>query len=386
MSHRGNKHPDIVRILGQCLVALVLVLEPVECREGIVELDKPPVGIGNEHRVGHAGQSRLQVRPALPEFLFGPLALGDVRIRDDDAFYAVVGGPVGEYIPDVPGAVDTELSYYRCEVVEDRLGIASEVGPEVRLGHIDDGPSDVTGDQLDETNHGRSKAFHPESVIEEDGGDVRAREKIGKVIVRLFLVLDLRLELRIDGGELFVEGLKLFPGGLQLFVRRLELLVRGVKLFVQAFQLLDVALEVLPRRRKLLFELADRGLLHVGDVRGNLLGLIGQAALFPEYDEIEALPQVRDADGHLPFPPGVIRDAHPDGNGFSVLARPKEGTPDPVSHTLRKEIQETRRGRPSGLTQVPACRAAIVKDVVVLIDRHRRGCDILRAALPGSAR
>ena len=61
--------------------------------------------------------------------------------------------------------------------------------------------------------------------------------------------------------------------------------------------------------------------------------------------------------------------------GFSVLARAKEGTPDPVSPALRKEIQETRRERPSGLAQVPACRAVIVKDVVVLIDRHRRGCE-----------
>ena len=193
----------------------------------------------------------------------------------------------------------------------------SEVGPEVRLGHIDDGPSHVTGEQLDETSHGRGKAFDPQAVVEEDGGYVRAREEVVQVIVRLFLVLYLRLELRVDGGKLFVEGLKLFPGGLKLFVRRLELLVRGVKLFIQAFQLLDVALEVIPRRRKLLFELPDRGLLHVGDVRGNLLGRIGQAALFPEYDKIEALPQVRDADGHLPYPPGVVRDAHPDGNGFS---------------------------------------------------------------------
>ena len=118
-------------------------------------------------------------------------------------------------------------------------------------------------------------------VVEEDGGYVRACEEIVEVVVRLFLVLDLRLELPVDGGKLFVEGLKLFPGGLKLFVRRLELLVRGVKLFVEAFQLFDVALEVIPRRRKLLFELADRGLLHVGDVRGNLLGRARTGCPFP---------------------------------------------------------------------------------------------------------
>ena len=39
-----------------------------------------------------------------PGLLLLPFALGDVRIRDDDPFYAVVGGPVGEYVPDIPGA------------------------------------------------------------------------------------------------------------------------------------------------------------------------------------------------------------------------------------------------------------------------------------------
>ena len=227
--------------------------------------------------------------------------------------------------------VDPELSRYRGEVVEDRLGIAHEVGPEVRLRHVDDGPSHVPGEQLDETSHGRGKAFDAQSVVEEDGGYVRACEEVVEVVVRLFLILDLRLELRVDGGKLLVEGLKLLPGCLKLFIRRLELFVRGVKLLVEAFQLFDVALEVIPRRRKLLFELTDRGLLHVGDIRGNLLGRIRQAVLFPEYDKVEALPQVRDADGHLPYPPGVVRDAHPDGNRHADLTRAEEGTPDPVS-------------------------------------------------------
>ena len=31
------------------------------------------------------------------------------------------------------------------------MGIGNEVGPEVRLGHVDDGPSHVAGEQLDET-------------------------------------------------------------------------------------------------------------------------------------------------------------------------------------------------------------------------------------------
>jgi hypothetical protein len=69
-------------------------------------------------------------------------------------------------------------------------------------------------------------------VVEEDGGYVRACEEVVEVVVRLFLILDLRLELPVDGGKLLVEGLKLFPGCLKLLIRCLELFVRGVKLFV----------------------------------------------------------------------------------------------------------------------------------------------------------
>jgi hypothetical protein len=63
---------------------------------------------------------------------------------------------------------------------------------------------------LQKFRHGGSEAFHPELIIEEDGGDAGAREKIVQVVVQLLLFLDLGLKLRIHCDQFFVKGLQLF--------------------------------------------------------------------------------------------------------------------------------------------------------------------------------
>ena len=87
----GHKHVQDVRIFGEGLEAFLLVPEPMIGGEGIIEVDEPALNIGDEDRIGHAGQCRLQLRPAL----YDPaIPRGHVPGRQVPAGY-----PVGHHRP-----------------------------------------------------------------------------------------------------------------------------------------------------------------------------------------------------------------------------------------------------------------------------------------------
>ena len=92
-----------------------------------------------------------------------------------------------------------------------------------------------------------------------------AVEEIGHVVRGRLHLLDLVVELVVDGAQLLVEGLQLLLGGLQLLVGGLEFLVhrhdffvRRLEFLVGTLQLLDGALQVIARGLQLLLELAQQ--------------------------------------------------------------------------------------------------------------------------------
>ena len=58
--------------------ALLFAGEAMERGEGVVEVDEATVDVGDEDRVGHAGERRAQLLAAVAQGLFGALALADV--------------------------------------------------------------------------------------------------------------------------------------------------------------------------------------------------------------------------------------------------------------------------------------------------------------------
>ncbi len=63
-------------VVGERRRAVLLAREPVERREGVVEVVEPPLGVGDQHGVPHAGQRRLELGVGLPQLLLRAPPLG----------------------------------------------------------------------------------------------------------------------------------------------------------------------------------------------------------------------------------------------------------------------------------------------------------------------
>ena len=70
-------------------------------------------------------------------------------------------------------------------------------------------------------------------------------------------LVDLALQLLVDGGELLVDRLQLLAAGLELLGRRPQLLVHRLQLFVARLQLLRVTAALLGRVAQVPLELVD---------------------------------------------------------------------------------------------------------------------------------
>ena len=71
-------------------------------------------------------------------------------------------------------------------------------------------------------------------AVDEDRGDVSGGDQVLQVVVDLAGLVDLALELVVDGGELFVDRLQLFLAGFQLLGGRAQFLVDRLQLLVGA--------------------------------------------------------------------------------------------------------------------------------------------------------
>ena len=91
----------------------------------------------------------------------------------------------------------------------------------------------------------RRVALDAQLAVEEDRRDLGRRDQVLQVVVDLAGLVDLDLQLVVDGGQLLVHRLELFLAGLELFGRGAQLLVDGLQFLVGRLQLLGGRLGLL---------------------------------------------------------------------------------------------------------------------------------------------
>ena len=108
------------------------------------------------------------------------------------------------------------------------------------------GPAEVGREEIENLLRARGETLDAQLAIEKDGPDIGRSHQVIEVGIGPAQLLDVALQLVVDGRELFVDRLQFFLARLQflgrgthLLVHRLELFVRGLELFVGRFVLLD---------------------------------------------------------------------------------------------------------------------------------------------------
>jgi len=129
------------------------------------------------------------------------------------------------------------------------------------------GAAHIAQDQVDELAGGGGKAQDAPLVIHKNSGDAAARQQVVHIVIGPGKIVDLGLQLSVDGAQFLVDRLQFFlgsfqflVGGLQFFVHGLHFLVGGFQLFVGGFQFLIGGLEVFLLGPQLLLEGGNVGL------------------------------------------------------------------------------------------------------------------------------
>jgi hypothetical protein len=132
--------------------------------------------------------------------------------------------PPALVVPDLPLGTDPRRDHFGADSVE--------VGQVDGWSQLRDRTSDVAREDVQRMSRQRRDAPDPPRRVERDHRNVRASEKIVKVVRRPCDVGVPLMELLVDRGELLVDRLELLGRRLELFVRALELLVARQDLFV----------------------------------------------------------------------------------------------------------------------------------------------------------
>ena len=151
-------------------------------------------------------------------------------------------------------------------LLEHRARVGVELRVVEAVGEVADRPADVGVDQVEELDRRRREERDAQAPVEEDGGDRRRRHQVLQVAVGAAELVDLDLELLVDGGQLLVDRLQLLAAGLELLGRRAQLLVHRLQLFVARLQLLRGDRALLGGVAQVPLELVDLLLqaVHVG--------------------------------------------------------------------------------------------------------------------------
>ncbi len=193
------------------------------------------------------------------------LQLGNVGEGDDDALDPVVLRAVGQDAPQIPcPSVAFDLAAEGLGIRQHRRSIDEEILVVGTAGEIGERPSDVGRDDAEMRSHRRREEPDVQLAVQEDRRDLGAVEDILQIVGGDALLLDGFVQLAVEGGQLLIERLKLFLRGFQLLIGGLEFLVHRqgffvdrLLLFVGEFEVADGALELLPRRVELAFDLRE---------------------------------------------------------------------------------------------------------------------------------
>ena len=183
----------------------------------------------------------------LVELVLQPLLLGDVDEREHRALDHVVERAVRlhAHLVDAPVAV-LDLRLHGGQRVEHRGHGADQVDVALEArGDVAERPSDVGRDEVHDLGDRGGEALDAQLLVDEQRADAGAGEHVVHVVVGARQLVDLLLQLAVDGDQLLVDRLQLLPGGLELLVGRLQLLVGGLHLLVGRLELLVGGLELL---------------------------------------------------------------------------------------------------------------------------------------------
>ena len=138
-------------------------------------------------------------------------------------------------------------------------------------------PPPVGGQDVDHFTYPGCKSLDAQPAVEEEGADLGGPQQVFQFLVCFGDLLQLVLQIVVDGLQFLVERLQLFFTGFQLLRGRPVFLVDGLQLLVGRFHFLVRAVIFLDGDLQLLAQVLDLG-LKLGDQRF-LFGLSGRRVL-----------------------------------------------------------------------------------------------------------
>ncbi len=205
------------------------------------------------------GQPQLLI--GLVQRVLHLLGLGDVDKGDHRPLDHVIEGAVGLDPQDVPPAIGgLHLHFPGSQGIQHGLDVCHQTVVAHQIGDdMAHRPTDIAGDQVDDTGCGRGKTQDVQAVIDKDGGDAGAGQQIVHVVVGPRQVAHLVLQFGVDRGEFLVDRLQLFLGGLQFLIGGLQFLVDRLHFLVGGFEFLVGGLEIFLLGPELLPQRSDSG-------------------------------------------------------------------------------------------------------------------------------
>ena len=212
---------------------------PGDQREAGVDEGDPAVEVDVGDAGGGLGDDGAEQRLRLAQRFADAAPLGDVDEGQHDAGDAVLAAAVRQQA----GAGASRSPKRTSRSIGTRLSsTARGVGVELRVvepvGEVAERPADVGVDQVEQLDRRRREERDAQLAVEEHGGDRRRGHQVLQVAVGVAQLVDLALELLVDGGQLLVDRLQLLAAGLELLGGRAQLLVHRLQLFVARLQLL----------------------------------------------------------------------------------------------------------------------------------------------------
>ena len=187
----------------------------------------------------------------------------DIDERHDHAS-STAAAAVGQHPHEVG---ESEVTDGALEALSARAHAGEQIDEARHVEVVDepvDAAADVGRDEVEDLGHRGRELADREILIEEQRVDLRAQQEVVHVVGQLGQLVDLLLELGVDGVQLLVDRV-------QLLVDRVQLLVAGEQFFVGRLQLLVADLELFDRRMQVLLGLTQLRLERVEVVARRLI-------------------------------------------------------------------------------------------------------------------
>ena len=171
--------------------------------------------------------------------LFGLHHLVDILEGDDRPLNNIADGAVGLDTQTVPHAArGLHLHLFCYQGVQYRLGVGDQVVVAHQIGNdMPHRSAEIAWNQVNNFGSGRGEAQDAQTMIDENGGDACAGQKVIHVIVDLRQIGHLGLQFVVDRGQLLVGRLQFLVNRLHLLNGRFQFFAGGLKLLVGCLEI-----------------------------------------------------------------------------------------------------------------------------------------------------